>query len=427
MTVAAPKREITRPRQAVILAGGRGTRMLPYTQTRPKTMIEFHGKPFLEYIVEMLRSNGFTHLLLLLGYLPEVVQSHFGDGSRWGVQIEYSVSGADTLTSRRVQIAQDRIDPCFLLMYCDNYWPMQMDKMWSTFVGADVPAMITVYSNKDKFSRDSVIVGEDGYVKVFDRSRKTPGLSGVEISYAILRREVLDLLPEEETLIEEAIYPPLTQQHRLAAYVTDHRYYSVGSVDRLPITEQFFARHPTVILDRDGVVNKRPPKAHWVRAWSEFEWLPGAQEAFRTLREAGFRVILVTNQAGIARAAMSEEDVKQIHERLRSEVNKIGGQIDAIYFCPHGWDSTCECRKPRPGMLFQAQRDFHLDLSRTFFIGDDDRDGQTADAAGCPFLRVTDEHPLLYCVRELLGNRALTQVWQNNSANKGNQACQNAF
>ncbi len=427
MTASVPNRELGRPRQAVILAGGRGTRMLPYTETRPKTMIEFHGKPFLEYIVEMLRDQGFNRFVMLLGYLPEVIQNHFGDGSRWGVEIEYSVSDADTLTSRRIQLAQHLIDPCFLLMYCDNYWPMQMDKMWNKFVAADVAAMITVYSNKDKFSKDSVLVGEDGYVAVFDRTRKTPGLSGVEISYAILRREVLDLLPEQEMLVEEALYTPLAEQHRLAAYVTDHRYYSVGSVERLPITDTFFARHPSVILDRDGVINKKAPKAEYVRNWSEFEWLPGAKEALRILGHAGFRVILVSNQAGIARGAMSAADLVQIHERLQSEVNEAGGHIDAIYHCPHDWEAGCDCRKPKPGMLFQAQRDFHLDLSRTFFIGDDERDGQAADSAGCPFLRVTESRSLLDCVREMLEDSACKRVWENTSQIRGKEECQNAF
>src|SRR5690348_11268383 len=113
MTLKEPKRELTRPTQAVILAGGRGTRMLPYTQTRPKTMIEFHGKPFLQYVLEMLSGQGFNRFLMLLGYLPDVIQNHFGDGSCWGVEINYSVSDADTLTSRRIQLAQHLIDPCF--------------------------------------------------------------------------------------------------------------------------------------------------------------------------------------------------------------------------------------------------------------------------------------------------------------------------
>jgi histidinol-phosphate phosphatase family protein len=393
---------LQRPTQAVILAGGRGTRMRPLTDMRPKPMVEIHGKPFLEYLVDMLREQGFERVLLLLGYLPDVIQDYFGDGSRWGVQIDYSVSDADDLTVRRVQLVKERLDPCFLLMYCDNYWPMYIEKMWERFTTANVPAMITVYSNKDKYSRDSVRVGADGYVDVFDRSRTTPGLQGIEISYAILTRPVLALLPEQDALFEEAVYPQLVKQRQLLAYVTDHRYYSVGSLERLPLTEAFLARRPTVLLDRDGVLNTKPPKAHYVRTWEEFEWLAGAKEALRLLSSAGYRVIIVSNQAGIARGAMTEAALTHIHERMQAEAVQAGGQIEAVYCCVHDWDEGCECRKPKPGMLFQAQRDFHLDLSRTLFIGDDERDAQAADAAGCPSVLVSDERPLLDVARKLV-------------------------
>ena len=105
-------------------------------------------------------------------------------------------------------------------------------------------------------------------------------------------------------------------------------------------------------------------------------------------------MIVVTNQAGIARGEMTEEDLARIHDRMRGDAEEAGGRIDAIYHCPHGCDEGCACRKPRPGMLFQAQRDFHLDLSRVPFIGDDERDGQAADAAGCPFERVSEQTSL---------------------------------
>src|SRR5678816_4194555 len=106
-----------RPRQAVILAGGRGTRLRPLTDTRPKPMIDICGKPFLEYQIEQLREQGFTRVLLLLGYLPEVVQDYFGDGARWGVSVEYSVTGVDDDTGRRIKVAEPLLDPSFLLMY----------------------------------------------------------------------------------------------------------------------------------------------------------------------------------------------------------------------------------------------------------------------------------------------------------------------
>ena len=396
-------RTYTRPRQAVILAGGRGTRMQPLTNDRPKPMVPILGRPFLEYQIEQLRDQGFERVLLLLGYLPQVVQDHFGDGRAWGVQIEYSVTGPDDLTSSRVATARHLIDPCFLLLYCDNYWPMQMERMWKRFQSAAKPGMITVYGNKDAYSRGSVILDEANNVLVFDRLRVTPGLQGVEISYAILTDLALELLPEKDTLFEEAIYTPLAEQGRLAAYVSDHRYYSVGSLHRLPDTEEFMRRKPTVILDRDGVLNRKAPRAEYVADWSAWQWLPGALEALRLLRSAGYRVIVVSNQAGINRGAMTEAALEQIHTRMKADVEQAGGRIDAIYFCPHDWDEGCECRKPKPGMLFQAQKDFSLDLSRTYFIGDDERDGIAAEAAECPFALVTPSRSLLDITRELLG------------------------
>jgi histidinol-phosphate phosphatase family protein len=334
--------------------------------------------------------------------LPEVVQKHFGDGRRFGVKIEYSVTEPDQLTSSRVATARHMLDPCFLLLYCDNYWPMRMNRLWARFREAGKPGLITVYSNKDDYSRGSVILDRDGHVEVFDRLRLTPGLREVEISYAILTDLALALLPEQDTLFEEAIYTRLAEQRRLTAYASDHRYYSVGSLHRLPATEVFFRREPAVILDRDGVLNRKPPPAQYVRNWREWEWCPGSLEALRLLRQAGYRTIIASNQPGIGRGLMSEADLAAVHGRMQHEAAQAGGRIDAIYYCPHGWNEGCECRKPKPGLLYCAQRDFDLDLTRTPFIGDDERDGTTAAAADCPYYRVTDARSLLDITRKLL-------------------------
>ena len=119
----------------------------------------------------------------------------------------------------------------------------------------------------------------------------------------------LSSCPTANVSVEEALYTRLAQHRQLLAYVTDHRYYSVGRCIRLPLTEAFLARRPTVILDRDGVLNKKPPQAQYVRTWEEFAWLPGAQEALRLLNKAHYRVIVVSNQAGIGRGAMTEADL----------------------------------------------------------------------------------------------------------------------
>jgi histidinol-phosphate phosphatase family protein len=396
------RRDWKRPVQAVILAGGRGARMRPLTDTRPKPMIEFHGKPFLAYVIEMLRRQGIERVLLLLGYLPQVIQDYFGDGRRWGVDIRYSVSSPDDLTVRRVELARREIDDCFLLLYCDNYWPMQLAPMWERFAASGAPAMVTVYSNRDGYSRDSVLVDDDGWVTVYDRSRTAPVLRGVEISYAILTRPVLEMLPREDALFEEAVYPCLASRRQLLAWVSDHRYYSVGSHERLPLTREFLARRPAIILDRDGVLNRRPPRACYVRSREEFEWLPGALEALGLLRRAGYRVMVASNQAGVARGAMTAGALQDLERWIGCQAEAAGGAIDAFYSCTHDWDAGCQCRKPRPGLLFQAQRDFHLDLTRTLFVGDDDRDRAAAEAAGCRFALVDGNTSLLDIVNRLV-------------------------
>jgi histidinol-phosphate phosphatase family protein len=316
---------------------------------------------------------------------------HFGDGSGFGVQIEYAVTAPEDLTAARVLGARDRLDPTFLMLYCDNYWPMLADRLWARYQDAGAPAMVTIYRNADGYSRDNIRLDDDGFVVDYDRSRTRPGLHGVEIGYAVLRRDLLDQLRDGSVQIEEGLYPTLAAEHRLSAFVTDHRYYSVGSIERLPVTERFLARQPTVFLDRDGVLNRRPPVARYVRRPEDVEWLPGALDAVRRLTEAGTRLIVISNQAGVARGAMTAADLAAVEGSMREDIEAAGGRIECFIYCLHGWDEGCECRKPRPGMLYQAQRQFDLDLTRTPFIGDDERDGQAAEAAGCPFLLVTED------------------------------------
>jgi len=393
LSAAAP-----RPTQAVILAGGRGTRLLPLTEHSPKPMLAFHDRPFLEYLVEQLRQAGFTRVLLLLGYLPQVVMDHFGDGARFGVEITYSVTDVDNDTGTRLRLAKGLVDDEFLLLYCDNYWPMDFPALLAHWRTSGAPAQVVVYENEDGWTRDNLRV-EQGLVAVYDKTRAAPRLKGVDIGYFLLRRSVLDLIPEDNVNFEAAVYPTLVQGRGLAAYMTRHRYYSVGDFRRLPRTEKFLQRRPAVLLDRDGVLNAKAPKACYVTRPEDFVWLPGSLEAVRLLKAAGWLVLVVSNQAGVARGVMTRADLDAVHERMCADLASVGAGVDQIYVCPHGWDEGCDCRKPRPGMLFAAQRDHDLDLSRTPFIGDDERDAQAARAAGCPSILVTEERPLLDVVR----------------------------
>ena len=392
------------PTQAVILAGGRGARLKPITDSLPKPLVPFHGRPFLSYLLEQMKAQGIQDVLLLVGYLAHQIQEYCGDGSQWGLRIDYIESPVEAETGRRLMDAASLLAPYFLLTYCDNYWPMRLEPMWQTFCESAPLAMVTVYANRDGYTSNNLRVDAQGRVVAYDPGRTAANLNGVEIGYAILSRKVLEYLPEGNVRFEHTVYPSLVADGLLGAYQTEHRYYSVGSHERLPLTEAFLKPQQAVILDRDGVLNERPPRAHYVRSWEEFRWLPGAIKALGFLKDAGYKLVLASNQSGIARGVMTEADLACLHETMAADLAGSNVALDAIYYCPHGWDDGCFCRKPLPGMLFQAQRDLHLDLNKTLFIGDDERDQEAGQSAGCLTALVTDNRPLLDVVQDYLSS-----------------------
>lgn len=145
---------------------------------------------------------------------------------------------------------------------------------------------------------------------------------------------------------------------------------------------------PAIFLDRDGVINVGV-HGDYIRNVSQFQWLPGVPQAIAGLSKAGWPIVVVTNQSGIARGLYTMADVNEIHQRIRSEVQQHGGDITAFYVCPHRNEDNCACRKPLPGLLVQASRDYDLDPSRSYFIGDTEIDARAGRAAGCAVITVT--------------------------------------
>jgi histidinol-phosphate phosphatase family protein len=406
-----------KPTQAVILAGGRGTRLAPLTNEIPKPMIEFHGKPFLEYIIVILRDQGIRRFLILLGYLPDKVTNYFGNGRKWSVVIDYNITAEENDTAQRLLCVKDKVDDYFLLTYCDNIWPANLSNMWQEFCSAfpssdsDRPvAQVTVYKNYDNYTKNNLKIGDKNFVKTYDKSRKEIGLSGVDIGFLILSKSVLKLIGDDDLSFESSIYPQLVAQQSLYAYQTEHRYYSVGSHDRLHLTQQYLSTQKTVLLDRDGVLNKKMPQGEYVKSWSDWKWEVGAKEALCGLKLNGYRVIIITNQAGVGRGIMTENSLSSIHKEMRMELEQSGGSVDAIYYCPHHWDDYCNCRKPEPGLIFQAQKDFSINLSNTFFIGDDETDASTAKNAECLFSLVRKGRSLNSIVSDLIGNQLVPDI-----------------
>jgi len=139
---------------------------------------------------------------------------------------------------------------------------------------------------------------------------------------------------------------------------------------------------PAAFLDRDGVINHRIPGDTYVTCPAELEILPHVAEAIRTLRSRGYRIVVFTNQRGVARGFMSLADLAQVHAKLEAELAAAGAPLDAIYFCPHDNGDGCACRKPKPGMLLAAAEEHDLDLPRSVLVGDTPRDLEAGRAAG---------------------------------------------
>ena len=139
----------------------------------------------------------------------------------------------------------------------------------------------------------------------------------------------------------------------------------------------------TVFLDRDGVINRKPPEGDYVKRWEEFEFLPKVPEALRLLKEAGMKIIIITNQRGIARGLMTERDLEEIHRRMLAELARFQASVDAIYYCPHE-EGVCDCRKPRLGLFRQAQKDFpDIDFVNSAVVGDSLKDMEAGTQLGC--------------------------------------------
>ncbi len=387
--------------QAIILAGGKGTRLMPLTADRPKPLVEVNGKAFIDYQLELLKANGIERVLILVGHLGQMIVDHVGDGSRFGLTVAFDDAGVDAGTGARLRHAHEYIEEEFLLLYCDNYWPLKIDRLLAFHRAHGVAGTATVYKNADGYSKNNTRVGGNGFVEIYDKERAAEGLNGVEAGFFILKKSALAALPDGDSSFERTVLPDLIARKQLAGFLTDHRYYTIGSIERFEQAVEFLRPRKVVLLDRDGVINRGAPKAEYITTWKDFHFLPDAVEGLVELSRKGYELYVVTNQAGIARGMLSEGGLSDIHARMSTALQEHGITIIDIYHCPHGWDSTCECRKPQPGMLYQAAREHHFDLTKALFIGDNDTDAQAAAAADCRFELASETRTLLDIARKL--------------------------
>jgi len=378
---------LNKPKQAVILCGGLGTRLKPLTLETPKPMVLLNNKPFLLYLLEQLSEQGIKKFLLLTGYLGEQVSDYFGTGEDWGWEIEYSHGPVDWDTGKRLWEARSNLQGSFLLLYSDNFVSFNFKKLWDFHQKENKPLTVML-SEK---SPGNISVNSNGGIEAYDPLRQEKNLNYVEIGYMIIHRDVMLSFFNSPEVSFTKILTRMAKENQLAGYVMEDSYHSISDPIRLQKMQSYLDNNRILILDRDGVINQGVPKGEYVSNWSQFKWIDQNIKALKILSRRGFRFIIISNQAGVSRGMISEEDLDVITARMMNTLKEDQIEILATYICKHHWDDECSCRKPKPGHFYQASRDWLFRLDKSLFIGDDSRDCQAAYNSGCGSIYIGDQ------------------------------------
>lgn len=231
--------------QAVILAGGLGTRLKPLTEKMAKVMVPVNGKPFLYHLLELLKRQGISDIILCIGYLGEQVKYAFGDGRSLGVTIRYGEEKERLLgTGGAMKQAESLLDDYFLLINGDTYLPIDYREVESTFLKSGKKALMVVYDNQENTGvKNNVALDEDSIVIKYDKKHRNSDLKYVEAGVLVLRREAMDFIEAGCAVsLEKGLYPALIQQGQLAAYVTGQRFFDIGTLAQKRVFERFLRK-----------------------------------------------------------------------------------------------------------------------------------------------------------------------------------------
>ena len=392
--------------KVVIIAGGQGTRIASVNSEIPKAMIPIHGKPIIEYQVELAKRYGFNDFLFIIGYLGDQIESYFQDGSQWGVHISYFHETTPLGTAGALGLLRDQLTEDFFVFYGDTVMDFDILHMLNYHRANQADATLFLHPNDHPYDSDIVDIDAQGKVRGFHHKPHPEGFIAhnmVNAALFIFSPKILTAIePGVKCHIEKHVLPRcIASGMNLYGYVsaeyikdmgTPDRYYAVcddvvsGKVARL---NRAYAR-PAVFLDRDGVINYEVDLLHRVE---QMQLIPGAAEAIRRINQMGYLAIVVTNQPVIARNLCSFEELEQIHMQMETLLGHEHDYVNAIYYCHHHPDAgypeerkeykiMCNCRKPAPGMLLQAAKDWNIDLENSYMIGDSQRDIEAGNNAG---------------------------------------------
>ena len=391
--------------KVVIMAGGKGTRIAEVNAQVPKPMIPIDGKPILEYQIEELKKQGYDDIILIIGHKGVVISDYFGNGRKYGVDIEYIIEDQPLGTAGALYFLKEKITDDFLLLNGDIIFSVDINRFLKYHQEKGTIATILTHPNNHPYDSGIIIADKDGKVtnwlhkedsRLWYKNRVNAGLH-------ILSPKIFECFPDmKKRDLDRDILKPLIEKKELSIYDspeyikdmgTPDRYYSViedirsGKVEEKNLEN----KQKAVFLDRDGTINVYKG---FIRDIEEIELIEGVAEAIERLNESGYLVIVVTNQPIIARGDCTFEEVEQMHDKIETLLGEKGAFVDDIFYCPHHTDKgfkgerpelkiECDCRKPKPGMLLQAAEKYNIDLSKSYMIGDGMNDVEAGKRAGC--------------------------------------------
>ena len=390
--------------KTVIMAGGKGTRIQSVVSDIPKPMIKIGKIPVLEYEIKNLVKQGFTDIIITVSHLGHIIKEYFGDGSFWGANItyyeeEYPLGNGGALFFLRRQLDSD-----FLLLNADVVFDVDFHRFVKFH--KEKGGLVTLFTHPNSHPYDSglIIADENGKVKKWlakEEERPKYYKNLVNAGLHIINPAVLDMVDvgniysrkteviSEKIDLDRQILKPLVQMGQVFSYNSPEYVKDMGTPDRLQVVEKDFLtgrikaknlrnKQRAIFLDRDGTINIYKG---FLRNINDFELIQGIGDAIQRINEQGYLAIVVTNQPVIARGELSKEELEEIHNRMETELGREGAYLDGIYVCPHhpdkgyegevvGLKIDCACRKPKPGMLLCAEKDFNINLEESWMVGD---------------------------------------------------------
>lgn len=392
--------------QAVIMAGGKGTRLSSVTKDVPKPMVNFCGRPLLEYQIDNLKECGVTEILLIIGYLGDVIETHFGNGEKYGVNIIYYREQTPLGTAGALYYIREWLKDDFILLFGDLFISIDFTRMIKHHLNyKNAFATLYVHPNSHPFDSDIVVTNDDD--RIIDWSykrdvRKRDYKNLVNAGIYILSKDITDSIKANtKTDLERDVLIPNINNKNIYAYPCTEYVKDIGTPERLNKVEKDYKngvcsfrnlknKQKCIFLDRDGTINKY---VGFLRDKDQLVLEDGVGEAVRMINQSEYLAIVVTNQPVIARGEVSYEQLEGIHNRLDTLLGEEGAYLDDLYYCPHHPDSgydgerkelkiECNCRKPGTGLIELASAEHNIDLEKSWIIGDTTTDVQTGINGG---------------------------------------------